>query len=268
MLRHGNGIQVWLRIDGSMICKYEGQWVKGEKIGLCSIVYPDGSQYSGKVVNGSKECINGIYLWCNGDVYEGHFRDDRMDGTGVFTPESKIDNKKEGVYRNNYYHCGGSNYVNPLVSDEESERVLDTIDNLIKMKSKTDAKFSFENVKSFNTMCDFIDRSNTNKRIPLVLATKMSGLDFKQVKQHLQELGCTIKKFDLRKAWEKAQHGYLNEYHEHIKKNLAMCMALGHYFFIVIDDQTKVEYKLNYDPDFKEYYRRGYLPGQLFDRKY
>ena len=96
------------------------------------------------------------------------------------------------------------------------------MNEMIKHRAKTEAKFSFETVKNFNFMQEFIDKSNLNKRVPLIVATKSAMLDFKQIKLHLQEQGCTIKKFDLRKVWDKQKRGFLTDYYDHVKNDLAM----------------------------------------------
>lgn len=268
-LRHGNGVQLVIRLDTTMLWKYEGEWVKGEKCGLCNILYSDGSQYSGKVINnGVKEFVNGIFLWPNGDVYEGSFKDDRMDGIGHFTPFSKKDGKKEGVFRNNYYHIGGKRYVNPFHSDEESEKNLDTADNLKKIQKKGENKFSFETVKTFHLMREWIDKSNANGRVPLIIATKLSQLRFTNVKEQFSQMGFVVKKFDLRKAWQSLQDGFLQDYYQHVKKILAECMVKGHYFFVNIDEFDSKSLDGKYDPDFKEFYNKDFFPSQIFEKKY
>ena len=45
--RHGTGAQIFLRPDGSVLCKYEGNWAAGLKDGDGVATYPDGSIYAG-----------------------------------------------------------------------------------------------------------------------------------------------------------------------------------------------------------------------------
>lgn len=47
-LRHGVGVQVFYRPDNSIMCKYEGHWVKGKKCGQGVTTYPDQSVFIGK----------------------------------------------------------------------------------------------------------------------------------------------------------------------------------------------------------------------------
>ena len=47
-LRHGNGAQIFFRNDNTVLCKYEGQWVKDQKTGEGYTLYPDQGYYSGK----------------------------------------------------------------------------------------------------------------------------------------------------------------------------------------------------------------------------
>ena len=48
--RHGSGAQMFTRHDGSILCKYEGQWDCGSKSGEGVATYPDGSVYAGMLV--------------------------------------------------------------------------------------------------------------------------------------------------------------------------------------------------------------------------
>jgi hypothetical protein len=47
--RHGSGVQMFTRSDGSILCKYEGQWECGFKSGEGVATYPDGSVYAGRL---------------------------------------------------------------------------------------------------------------------------------------------------------------------------------------------------------------------------
>lgn len=46
--RHGTGVQIFSNIDGSILCKYEGEWSCGLKEGQGVATYPDGSVYIGR----------------------------------------------------------------------------------------------------------------------------------------------------------------------------------------------------------------------------
>lgn len=50
-LRHGVGVQVFYRPDNSIMCKYEGHWAKGKKLGQGVTTYPDQSVFVGKILN-------------------------------------------------------------------------------------------------------------------------------------------------------------------------------------------------------------------------
>jgi len=81
--RHGVGVQMYLRPDNSILCKYEGNWVGGLKTGECVATYPDGSVYVGSLVNEQKEGF-GKFIWPNQDQYTGNWEGDRMNGKGRF----------------------------------------------------------------------------------------------------------------------------------------------------------------------------------------
>ena len=81
--RHGKGVQMFLRPDNSILCKYEGEWVHGTKTGEGVSTYPDGSVYVGTMHNESKEGF-GKFIWPNKDQYIGNWKGDRMNGVGRF----------------------------------------------------------------------------------------------------------------------------------------------------------------------------------------
>ena len=72
--------------------------------------------------------------------------------------------------------------------------------------------------------------------------------------------------FDLRKAWFSQRNGNIKEYMLETKLNLAQAIAEGWYFWMNIDDNN-LGYKENFDPDFKEYYNKDFLPYHIFDLK-
>jgi hypothetical protein len=59
--------------------KYSGQWKDGIKHGHCEELMPDKSFFIGNYVNG-KRCGKGKYHLSNGNIYDGEFRDDKLEG--------------------------------------------------------------------------------------------------------------------------------------------------------------------------------------------
>lgn len=49
-LRHGNGAQIFFRNDNTVLCKYEGEWVKDQKTGEGFTLYPDQGYYIGSFI--------------------------------------------------------------------------------------------------------------------------------------------------------------------------------------------------------------------------
>jgi hypothetical protein len=263
-LRHGNGVQIFFRKDGSILSKYEGEWKKGEKSGKALILYPDSSEYIGNVKNGQKQANQGQYCWASGDYYSGHFKDNRMDGNGVF--EAASGKKYDGVFRNNYFHLGGARYINPLHDEAQSQQILQYQDSSMKTKTSDAPQHQgiFETVKVYGMMREYIDKSNINYRIPLVVATVSTGLKIQMILDAFQSMRLPFTCFDLRKAYFCQKTNTIKEYLQEIKLNLAKAIVEGCYFWINIDDHY-ARYDEKFDPDFKEYYHRDYLPMHLFD---
>ena len=178
MMRHGNGAQIFLRQDDTVLCKYEGQWQFDLKQGIGMTMYPDGAWYSGSLLKEEKDGY-GKYVWPNGDSYNGTWKLNRMDGPGVFIQSNG--NRLEGSFKNNYFHMGGNRYVNPLSSQKEIEEFVAKKNEIEKLKEKrTDEKnFFVKFVRSRNKMRKYIEHSKENDRIPLVISTKTSGMNIK-----------------------------------------------------------------------------------------
>ena len=264
-LRHGNGIQIFFRSDGSILSRYEGKWTKGEKVGECTLIYADGSHYIGSI-RGDKKEGNGKYIWPNGDFYDGTWRDNRMDGTGSFHKHNG--GQFVGTFRNNNFHMGGTRYINPLNSDEEIQEFMNKADEHEKIR---DLKFNKkthinESVKHFIPMRDNVDKSNANYRIPLLVSTKSTGMRIADLHDGFRNLGVDVSGFDLRKAWWSHRNGNLESYKKIVKNTLAKAMVMGEYFFISIDD-TDIKFEEAYDPDFKEYYNKDSFPYQILSLK-
>jgi hypothetical protein len=178
MMRHGNGAQIFLRQDDTVLCKYEGQWKNDLKQGLGITMYPDGAWFSGTLIKEEKDGY-GKYVWPNGDSYNGTWNLNRMDGPGVFIQSNG--NRLEGSFKNNYFHMGGNRYVNPLAPQKEIEEFVAKKNEIEKLKEKrTDEKnFFVKFVRSRNKMRKLIEHSRENDRIPLVISTKTSGMNIK-----------------------------------------------------------------------------------------
>ena len=115
-------------------------------------------------------------------------------------------------------------------------------------------------------MRNWIDKSNSNFRIPQVVSTKSTGLRIQMIYQSFESMNLNVTGFDLRKAWFSQRNGTIKEYMLETKLNLAQAIAEGWYFWMNIDDNN-LGYKENYDPDFKEYYNKDFLPYHIFDLK-
>ena len=115
-VKHGQG--VFTLGDGS---EYEGQFANGEIQGHGLRKWPNGSSYSGEFHRGemhggarsvaiflhraASSCADGIFIYANGDKYEGGFKGNKRDGEGRI--ECANGNSFAGHFRENRMHGDG-----------------------------------------------------------------------------------------------------------------------------------------------------------------
>src|SRR3990167_2207643 len=76
-VRHGLGVQIHSRGDGSIAYRYNGYWQRDRKQGKAHVIYPDGSTYEGCYKKDTREG-QGIFRWASGPVYDGAWKDNKM----------------------------------------------------------------------------------------------------------------------------------------------------------------------------------------------
>jgi len=95
--RHGNGTYTWNSLTPEPeeleedeeppppppLVKYSGEYRYGQKHGLGSMVYPDGSSYRGQWAYNQRHG-RGTYFYKNGDKYSGEWKEGKRHGNGVF----------------------------------------------------------------------------------------------------------------------------------------------------------------------------------------
>ena len=92
---------------------------------------PDQSVFVGELRHGLKHGF-GKYVWSNGDSYEGSWKNNKMEGAGIFRHVGDI--PLEGNFKNNYFHMGGDVYVNPFQSREQIDQFIQRRDEHQKFK--------------------------------------------------------------------------------------------------------------------------------------
>lgn len=164
--RHGNGAQIFLRQDNTVLCKYEGEWIKDSKYGNGLTMYPDGAIYAGSLNSLEKKEGYGKYVWPSGDSYNGTWGNDKMDGPGVFIQSNG--NRLEGTFKNNYFHIGGDNFVNPLSGQKEIENFINKRSDIDKIKETrlNEKRFIIKLLRSRTKLANTISESCGNDRIP------------------------------------------------------------------------------------------------------
>lgn len=88
----------------AVICKFQnGTYYNGALNGLAEIKYSSGNKYNGEVVNGNREG-SGVFTWMSGEThlasYSGHWRNNLMDGKGIYYYSSSTYPRLEGNFEN------------------------------------------------------------------------------------------------------------------------------------------------------------------------
>lgn len=140
-------------------------------------MYPDGAIYAGGLNSLEKKEGYGKYVWASGDSFNGNWGNDKMDGPGVFIQSNG--NRLEGTFKNNYFHVGGNNYVNPLSGQKEIEHFVNKRSEIDKIKEKrlNEKKFIIKLLRSRTKLGNTISHSCSNDRVPQIVSTKASNQD-------------------------------------------------------------------------------------------
>lgn len=96
--RHGYGTMVYR--DGS---RYTGNWVEGKRHGLGIMVYNDGSIYGGDWID-DKRHGKGIIISRNNESYSGTWVNDKKEGQGI---SIEFGRTYEGSWMNDVWHGRG-----------------------------------------------------------------------------------------------------------------------------------------------------------------
>jgi len=110
--RHGNGIYTWNSLTPEEeepeedeeppppppLVKYTGEYRYGQKHGLGSMTYPDGSHYRGQFAY-NKRHGRGTYFYKTGDKYSGEWKEGKRHGNGVFV-FTKTESQLVGTFVN------------------------------------------------------------------------------------------------------------------------------------------------------------------------
>jgi len=213
----------------------------------------------------------GRHQWSNGDSYDGQWKDNKMEGAGIFRHVGDV--PLEGVFKNNYYHMGGDVYVSPFQSRAEIDNFIQSRDEHRKLKESRikEKMFKLEVINKISQLDQLITFSAKNNRVPLILSSKAFYTNINELIAALNKIegkpeGFSIEIFDMRRAKVELQHGNFDGYMAKTKIGLATAIANGGLFVINVDD-SDVEYTELYDPDLKEFYVRQCFPAQILLRK-
>lgn len=172
-VRHGLGVQIQYRTDGSVISKYEGSWYKDKRQGFGIAYYSDKSSYHGTFKNDLREG-NGTYRWPNGYSYEGEWKDDKMEGRGAFI------NPKGGStsshFQSNLMMVRKGIYMNPLMGEKDQEEFMEKREKIIQsaLKASTPSEKSliFEVIYDYGRIGSVLEFTKSKGRVPFFMSSK------------------------------------------------------------------------------------------------
>lgn len=138
--------------------------------------------------------------WANGDLYEGQWKKNKMDGAGQFKQHNG--NILKGSFKANYF-IHENVLRNPQMPEEEYELFRKQRKEIIKQKEKNEKiKHGFlERITrdSLGRLKEFVEKSNKNNRVPLLVASEHAKFTLADLVDSLGKQVCHV--FDLRKAY-------------------------------------------------------------------
>lgn len=140
------------------------------------MLYPDKSTYSGSFVKNVREGY-GKYTWATGETYDGNWRRNKIEGTGIFatnTPPPGKPKTFQGVFKNNYFKYSETIYINPLLTQDDLETVLKNKEKIDKIKEERNVKALHfcQRARDYSEMVVCMKKSFDNFRVPLIISTK------------------------------------------------------------------------------------------------
>ncbi len=188
-MRHGRGIQIYGKTPGassnlnSSLCKYEGEWAYDKRHGRGQCVFLDESSYCGDFRNDEIEG-NGVFTRPDGTRYDGEWSYGRMHGTGELT--TATGRQFKGEFVNNCF----TDVQTPLIAQDEAGMLINPMLpaeelTLYVGHSKQHAKVVRQAQERFEkrvrlhkvlTKQEFVEAFQStrteDKRMPLVLCSK------------------------------------------------------------------------------------------------
>ena len=71
--------------------EYEGEWSEDTRHGIGTYKFPDKSIFVGRFKKNLRETIKGTYTWANGEIYEGGFKGDKLEGNQIEKVTKKLE---------------------------------------------------------------------------------------------------------------------------------------------------------------------------------
>lgn len=169
-LRHGFGLDIVYRSDGSVISKFEGFWSKGKKSGQGLALYSDKSLYKGEFKNNMKHG-QGVHYWPSGQYYQGQWKEDRMDGNGMFVQNQST--SLTGLFKNNNYLVSASVYVSPFLAQKDITEMLERKEQqyLTEHQLQKKKQLIVEPSSGVQELLEQLKKCRTHNGVPLVLRT-------------------------------------------------------------------------------------------------
>lgn len=256
LVRHGNGVQLFLTNETKNECKYEGSWEKDKKKGRGTAHFTDGSIYEGDFDNDVFEGM-GKFIWKAGHVYIGAWKQGRMEGEGEFKHQDG--HILRGIFKNNYMYDKEKNiFLNPFLSAESSEDFKLENQKYSEILKKNKVKFTKDNIKIVfgnDEIISLMDDCIKSNMTPLLVRTVERMVDKEEIFSYLpyEHVEIDLKYYYIKLREYSIDSPEINTVYDEIKKKFIDAMTNGKFLILNFDD-CQIQYDELFNPDLKEIY--------------
>ena len=254
LVRHGNGVQIFVTNEQKNECKYEGSWQLDKKKGRGTAHFPDGSSYEGDFDNDVFEGI-GKFIWKAGHVYIGGWKQGRMEGEGEFKHQDG--HILRGLFKNNYMFDKEKNiFLNPFLNADDSENFKIENGKYSEILIKNRIQFTEKNIKIVygnDEIISLMDDCIKNNMTPLLVRTIERMVNKTEIFSYLpyEHVEIDFKYYYQKLREHQIDSAEIKVVYEEIKKKFIDAMTNGKFLILNFDD-CQIQYDELFDPDLKE----------------
>ena len=221
-MKNGFGILVLLDDNNTPIERFCGEWFEDQMNGIFKISYKNGSSFEGKM-KFNRRSGYGQFRWKDQKTYHGFWKDDKMNGTGIF---SDGEHSLEGTFINNYFLQKDSKLVCPFKYDDSlsSNPQAQILLSKVKEQNKFIRNFEFKYVEEVKELTEFSKASFSKSMVCLLSNIKNNGRTMNhllnELKQTFEVCYIDLPRFKSLQAKDQGFQEYRSELLESFKKTL------------------------------------------------